>query len=73
MTISARPSGAVPQIGAPQADQLAEHLADLRCGDEIATLPEWIARGIIMRVRRGHELCDRDRPGERDGAREPVG
>ena len=46
--ISARgPPGAVPKVGEPDPDQLAEHLADLRRGDEIPGRAERIAASII--------------------------
>ncbi|MCY1178636.1 hypothetical protein D9M73_189970 [compost metagenome] len=68
-----RPPGAVPQIGTPQPDQLAEHLADLGRGGEIAAAAERIARRIILLVGRRHELRERNRPGERDRTGEAVG
>ena len=37
----------LPHRAHPQADQFAEHLADLRRGDEVAGTPERIARGVI--------------------------
>src|SRR5260221_10410397 len=42
-----RPAGAVPEIDAPQADQLAEDLADLRRSGEVAAPAERIARRVI--------------------------
>jgi len=67
------PPGAVPQIGAPQPDQFAEHLADLGRRGEVARRPQRIARRIIMRVGGRHELGDRDRPRQRYRAGEPIG
>ncbi len=56
----------LPQIDAPQADQLAEHLADLWRGDEIAARAQRIARRVIaparMEQRLLHEGCDAERP-----------
>ena len=61
---TARPG---PPVGRPQAQQLSEHLADLRGGDEIATATERIPAPIIAvtRVLQGllHVLGDRQRPG----------
>ncbi len=65
--------GAVPQVGEREADQLAEHLADFRRGGEIAARAERVAGGVIMGVGRTHILRQRDRPGERDRARDPLG
>ncbi len=66
----------LPGIDAPQADQLAEHLADLRRGDEVARTAERIARRVIaralLRQRDAHELRDGDRPARRDPALEEV-
>jgi hypothetical protein len=59
-----------PHGSGPQPDQLAEHLAHLRRGDEIAVAAERIARRVIaalgMREAERHELPHRHRPGERD-------
>src|SRR3546814_6770948 len=55
-----------PPLDAPQAEQLAEHLADLRRGDEIARRTERVATDIIavagMSERFRHEGGDTDRP-----------
>ena len=56
-----RPPGAQPEVGEPDADQLAEHLADLGRGGEVALGAERIAGRVIMRVRLGHVVGDRDR------------
>jgi hypothetical protein len=45
-----RPPRARPCVGEAQADQLAEHLADLRRGGEIARRAQRITRCIIMRI-----------------------
>ena len=45
----AGPSGAVPDIGQRGADHLAEHLADLGRGDEVARRPERVARAHNIR------------------------
>src|SRR5205814_1746839 len=56
----------------PGAGQLAEHLADLGCGREIAVRAEWVARHVVAVLRmteaEPHILIDRDRPLERDEA-----
>ena len=36
-----------PDLGRPEADQLAEHLADLGGGDEVARRAERIAGGVV--------------------------
>ena len=56
-----RAAGATPQIGAPDADQLAEHLADLGRGREIAGRAKRIAGGVIKGVRRRHIIGDAHR------------
>src|SRR5690606_7284188 len=65
-----RPSHAQPQIGAPEADQFAEHLANLRRRDEVAGGAEGIARGVIaepgMAQGLGHVVGNRDRALDRD-------
>ena len=48
------PPGADPDVGQPQPDQLAEHLADLGRGDEIARRAERIAAVVIAGVRLAH-------------------
>ena len=42
-----RPADPVPQLGAPQPDQLAENLADLGCGREIARGSDGVTPRII--------------------------
>ena len=75
-------SHGLPYRCCPQADQLAEHLADFRRGDEIAALAskggraEGIAGGVIafLRVqqRHRHELRHRDGPLRLDQGGEAV-
>ncbi len=54
-----------PGLQHPKPQHLAEHLADFRRGDEIATSPERIAGGVIaflgIEQRQGHELRHRHR------------
>ena len=61
-----------PGRGRPQADQLAEHLADLGRGDEVAVGAERIAGDVVAVLRMGeaqrHVLRDRHRAGGRDAA-----
>src|SRR5690606_26118914 len=68
---------ALPAVHAPQADQLAEHLADLRSGDEVAARTERIGAPVVavlgMAERLGHVLGDGDRPGQADAAEELSG
>ena len=60
----------VPGVGAPRADQLAEDLADLGRGDEIALPAQGVAPGVVaifgIAVRRRHETGDGNRPATRD-------
>ncbi len=60
------PADPLPQIGAPQPDQLAENLADLGGGGEIAGAAEWLVPRVIAAawVVQGHrhEGRDRERP-----------
>ena len=53
-------------VAAHSADQLAEHLADLGRGDEIAAAPERIARHVVAVLRMAeaerHVVGDRHRP-----------
>ena len=55
-----------PDLGAPQADQFAEHLADFGRGDEVAARAERIAVHVVAMARVGqgfgHEVGDGDRP-----------
>ena len=59
---------AQPQVGDPDPDQLAKHLADLGRSSEIARGAERVARRIIMAVRRRHIIGDghRARRGDLD-------
>ena len=66
----ARP-GTQGEIGCPQADQLAEYLADLGRGREVTGGAERIAGGVIMGVAQRHILGERDRPAARDQATQP--
>src|SRR5580700_7576267 len=65
-----------PAIDAPQPQELAEHLARLRRGEEIALLAQGILRRVIaakrIEQRHGHELRDRQRTVERNGARDAL-
>lgn len=58
----------------PGADQLAEHLADLRRGDEVAAAAEGIARGVVAVARmpetERHVAIETDRPARADLPRE---
>ncbi len=56
----------LPRIGEGGADHLAEHLADLRRGREVAARAERVARGVIICVAGFHEGFDGDRPFRRD-------
>ena len=60
----------LPGRGRPQPDQLAEHLADLGRGDEVAVGADGIAGDVVavlgMREAQRHELRDRHRPGGGD-------
>ena len=55
----------LPEMGCPEPDQLAEHLADLGRRGEIALLPEGIARHVVamarMAERKAHVAADADR------------
>ena len=65
-----RLSHLMPGRRRPQTEQLAEHLADLRRGDEIAVAAERIARRVVavhrMAEAQLHVLPHRHRPGQRD-------
>ena len=60
----------LPHVCRPQPDQFAEHLADLRRGDEIAGRAERGAAIVVAVLRiveaHGHEFGDRNRPRLRD-------
>ncbi len=64
------PAHHAPHLGRPKADQLAEHLRDLRGGGEVARRAEGIAVHVIaelgMRERQLHVALDRDRAFLRD-------
>ena len=55
-----------PRLGEPRPDHLAECLAELRRGDEVALRPEGITRAVVAagRVveREVHEAADGQRP-----------
>src|SRR3546814_8085197 len=51
-----RAAEAQPGVGAPHADQLAEHLADLRRGDEVPALRPRRAEGIAVHVIAGGRM-----------------
>ena len=59
---SGRPAR-LPGADQPDADQLAEHLADLRRGDEVAGAAERLARRVVavLRDRTGRAPCSRRR------------
>src|SRR5690606_9793704 len=57
----------------PLFRSLAEHLADLRRGNEIPLGAERVPRGVITGVRFAHELRQADRAGRRDQPPEAVG
>lgn len=61
-----------PQIGEPQPDEFAEHLADFGRGDEIAVRTQGIAAGIIARVGLAHILRETDRTGFADQAAQGI-
>ena len=56
----------LPDGGGPDTDQLAEDLADLRSGDEIAFAPDRLTRGVIAAALIGeagfHIVVNADRP-----------
>src|SRR5882672_2001551 len=68
--MAARKSGITLAASSPQADQLAEHLADLRRGGEITRGTERIACRVIsvpgMREAKSHVLHHGHRPGDLD-------
>ena len=64
---------ALPQIGAPQPDQLAENLADLGGGDEIAGTAEGIAPRVIAAPRIMQRHCHERRDRERSLAPDAAG
>ena len=57
-----RAAHGVPDFHHPQADQLAEHLADLGRRGEIAGRAEGIAGGVVVPQAQAHVALDRDRP-----------
>jgi len=67
----------MPDLDAPEPDELAEHLAHLRGGDEIAGATQGIAALVIAveRMAEGlrHELGDGDGPGQCDAAQQQPG
>src|SRR5579863_8830310 len=65
-----RRAEALPVIRAPRADQLAENLADLRRGDEIARGAERVARRVVESAHFGHVIGDADRSRRVDPARQ---
>ena len=68
-----RRARALPAIGERGADQLAEHLADLRRGREIAARAERVAGRVIISVAGFHIGLDGDRPFGRDAlAKRPL-
>ena len=52
---------AQPQIGQPDTDNFAKHLADFRSGDEIAIFAKGVLAGIIMGIGDRHIVAERDR------------
>ena len=66
-----------PALGKKQAQHLAEHLADLGGGYEIALDPQWITGGVIAVVRVEerlvHVVGDGDWPVPRDAGEERLG
>ena len=71
-----RAAHALPGVGAPEADQLAEHLGNLRRGDEVAAGAEGVAGHVIavfrVRERLGHVVGHGDRPEACDPGDEPL-
>src|SRR3546814_19038037 len=63
-------SSDLPGVGAPHAEQLAEHLADFRRGDEIAARRARRAEGIAVHVVAGPGMRQRltHEVGHRQGA-----
>ncbi len=57
----------LPDRGHPESNELAEHLADFRCGDEVAADAKRIARDVIavlrMREAKPHVVGNGHRPG----------
>ena len=75
-----RPRGrapAEPGLRQRQPDKLAEHLADLRRGGEIARRPQRVAGGVIAQSRVGqafgHVVGDRQRPARPDPPGQHLG
>ncbi len=67
----------LPHADRPQADQLAEDLADLGRGDEVAGAAEGVALHVVAVLGVGeagrHEIGDRDRPAGADLRLELLG
>jgi hypothetical protein len=59
-----------PQIGEPEADQLAEHLADFGRRREVSRRAQRIAGSVIVGIGETHILRDRDRPARLDQIRQ---
>ena len=55
-----------PHLGGPEADQLAEHLADLGGGDEIARHAQGVAGGVVAGDAEGHVGVEAERSLRRD-------
>jgi len=68
-----RPTDVIPNLGCPKTQELAEHLADLGRGGEVARCAQRIAGRVIMRVGRGHVVGDGDRAFVGDAAGEVGG
>ena len=66
-------TAAHPDVGQPHADHLAEHLADLRRGDEVSGTAQRIAARVIAGIGLAHILREGDRPGGGDQAAEAIG
>jgi len=66
-----------PGLRQPEADELAEHLADLGRGDEVAGRAERVAGDVVAVARvsqaERHVVGDADRPGGADAGADDVG
>ncbi len=67
------PSCPLPQLGAPQPDQLAEDLADLRGGREVAFRADRVAPRIVAACRVMQRHCHVGRNRERALSANPPG
>ena len=70
-----RPAHGLPNGRRPDANQFAEHLADLGRGDEVAVFADWLPRWVIAGADVGeaglHIVMHADRPVARDKLLQP--